>query len=209
MAHALSSGRWLHRPDGATITDDGVVLRTRPGTDLWQRTYYGFRNDNAPALLVDTHENVSLTVHVSFAYRRRFDQAGVVAWLDPDTWVKAGIELENAEMSRLGAVVTNAGYSDWSTRDVPTLTSAWYRLSRRGPDLLVEASLTGSAWEQLRVCHLHALGETTAHMGAAAAVDLSAAALSLGVYACSPEESRFEAVFDSISIEPSTWPAHR
>lgn len=206
--HALSAGRWLHRPEDATITEDGVVLTTQPGTDLWQRTYYGFRHDNAPALLLDTDENLCLTVRVSFNYRARFDQAGVLAWVDADTWVKAGIEREDSDHSRLGTVVTNAGYSDWSTRDVPTVTSVWFRLSRRGPDLLVEASLTGSAWEQLRVCHLHALGETTAEMGVAAPGDVPATPIGLGIYACSPEESRFQATFDSISLEPSRWPAH-
>ncbi len=29
---------------------------TKPHTDLWQRTYYHFRNDNAPVLQMETDE---------------------------------------------------------------------------------------------------------------------------------------------------------
>ena len=65
---------------------------TTAGTDLWQRTYYGFRNDNAPALVLPASGSLSLTVRVSFDYRRRYDQAGVLVHLDSDTWAKASIE---------------------------------------------------------------------------------------------------------------------
>ena len=34
-----------------------VEIVTEPHTDLWQRTYYGFRNDNAPVLQMTTDEN--------------------------------------------------------------------------------------------------------------------------------------------------------
>ena len=43
-------------PDDYTLTDDKVEIITQPETDLWQRTYYHFRNDNAPVLQIETEE---------------------------------------------------------------------------------------------------------------------------------------------------------
>ena len=39
---------WVRKPKQATISDDCIEIITESGTDLWQRTYYGFTNDNAP-----------------------------------------------------------------------------------------------------------------------------------------------------------------
>ena len=33
-----------------SICEQQIVIITEPNTDLWQRTYYGFQNDNAPVL---------------------------------------------------------------------------------------------------------------------------------------------------------------
>jgi hypothetical protein len=207
MGNPLRSGTWLRRTPGAVVDREGVRFSTMPGTDLWQRTYYGFRNDSAPGLLLPVAGNITLTVRASFDYRRRYDQAGVLVHLDAGTWAKASIEHEGYELSRLGSVVTNGGYSDWATRDIASTQQMWYRVSRRGPDFRFEAGPDGLQWEQLRIFHLHRLGETTAEMGAAAALP-EGPAVGIGVYACSPEDSSFEARFDHISVEPSIWQPH-
>ena len=38
------------------IGNDRIEITTAPHTDLWQRTYYHFRNDNAPVLQMETDE---------------------------------------------------------------------------------------------------------------------------------------------------------
>lgn len=207
MGNPLTSAEWLREPAGAVVDADGVRFTTAPGTDLWQRTFYGFRNDNAPALLLPVAGNLTLTVRVAFAYRRRYDQAGVLVHLEADSWAKASIEHEDDELSRLGSVVTNAGYSDWATRDIPSTSQMWYRVSRRGPDFRIEAGPDGTRWEQLRIFHLHRLGETTPAMGAARELP-DGPTVGIGVYACSPEDSSFEARFDRIHVQPSVWEPH-
>ncbi|ETA73631.1 hypothetical protein LEQ_0890c [Ligilactobacillus equi DPC 6820] len=47
---------WIRAPREYEITDEKIKIVTEPGTDLWQRTYYHFRNDNAPVLQVKTTE---------------------------------------------------------------------------------------------------------------------------------------------------------
>ena len=47
---------WVREPKEYTIHDGEIRIITEPGTDLWQRTYYGFQNDNAPVLQLKTAE---------------------------------------------------------------------------------------------------------------------------------------------------------
>ena len=204
----FKEARWLYEPKEHWVQDEKIIIQTEPNTDFWQRSYYGFRNDNAPGLLLDSSNNFTFTVKVDFAYRKQFDQCGVLIYLDSDNWFKASIEFENEKHSRLGSVVTNLGYSDWATTDIKLPANIWYRLSRRGPDFLIESSFDGVQFEQMRIFHLHSLGETTVEMGKVNPPLPSAQKVSFGIYACSPLNSSFKAEFSELSFEPCKWLAH-
>ena len=47
---------WTREPKQYRIDKDKIEIVTMPRTDLWQRTYYHFRNDNAPVLQLETEE---------------------------------------------------------------------------------------------------------------------------------------------------------
>jgi hypothetical protein len=204
----FSTARWLNPPKSYEITDRRVRIITDPGTDFWQRSYYGFRNDNAPALLLERTDNFTFTVKASFAYQNQFDQCGLIIYINSDNLFKASIEYESATLSRLGSVVTNLGYSDWATTDIATPAVMWYRLSRRGPDFLIESSPSGEDFKQMRIFHLHSLGETTAEMGKMDPPVPPTQAIRFGLYACSPLKSSFEARFENWMLEPCQWRAH-
>lgn len=136
---------WTREPLNWEINDDTIRITTRPHTDLWQRTYYHFRNDNAPVLQMTTDERYfSFVVRTEFDSKHRFDQCGVVMYLDSENWLKASIEYENERFQHLGSVVTNLGYSDWATTEIDaSIKSMWYRLSRREDDFCIECSEDG------------------------------------------------------------------
>ncbi len=185
---------WTREPKNYKIMEDSVEIMTEPGTDLWQRTYYGFQNDNAPVLQVKTEEKYfSFIVKTKFESKRRFDQCGVALYLDSENWLKASIEYENETYQRLGSVVTNHGYSDWATTDISAdIKEMWYRLSRRESDFCIECSTDGENFKQMRICHLwDGAGEIV-----------------FGIYACSPEESSFKATFTDMKITECQWKAH-
>ena len=48
--------KWTREPKDYTISEDKIEIITNPYTDLWQRTYYHFINDNAPVLQINTSE---------------------------------------------------------------------------------------------------------------------------------------------------------
>ncbi|WP_163853638.1 DUF1349 domain-containing protein [Paenibacillus elgii] len=185
---------WLNEPVSYSVREDKVIITTDPGTDFWQRTYYGFRNDNAPALLFKINEPYfSFVVRTEFDSKHRFDQCGVIIYQNSDNWFKASIEYENEEYQRLGSVVTNHGFSDWATTDIDSnIKSMFYRVSRRESDFSIENSYDGSEYKQMRIFHLfEGKGE-----------------IQLGIYACSPENSSFKAVFSEMKITECQWKVH-
>lgn len=191
----ISQFRWVNRPQEFKLGPEELSVTTQPHTDLWQKTYYHFVNDNAPMLLMDTEEDYfSFTVKVDVTdSHQRFDQAGIVVYLDSENWLKASIEYENQSFQHLGSVVTNQGFSDWATVQIPTKTqSMYYRLSRRKQDFRIENSLDGINFQQMRICHLNQANGS----------------ISLGIYACSPEDSSFTAHFSALDLGPCLWQAH-
>lgn len=186
---------WIRELEEKSVEQDKIVMITEPGTDLWQRTYYGFRNDNSPALVMETDEKYfSFSVKTEFESKHRFDQCGIVLYQDSDNWLKASVEYENDEYQRLGSVVTNHGYSDWATNDIAAdIKSMYYRLSRRESDFCIECSYDGINYKQMRICHLFEGSDK----------------IRFGIYACSPEKSSFKAIFTEMEITECKWLEHK
>jgi len=187
--------QWTREPASFTVSDDKVEIVTKPHTDLWQRTYYHFRNDNAPVFQMETEEPFfSFVVKTNFEEsHHRFDQCGIVMYLDSDNWLKGSIEYENEDFQHLGSVVTNNGYSDWATTVIDaSVKSMWYRFSRREDDYCIACSVDGEHFSQMRVCHMWQGGGK----------------IRFGIYACSPEDSSFKATFTHMELTECKWLAH-
>lgn len=186
---------WIREPEQYSIKSDKIEIITMPATDLWQRTYYHFRNDNAPVFQMETEDKYfSFWVKTDFSEsHHRFDQCGIVMYLDSENWLKGSVEYENDKFQHLGSVVTNHGYSDWATTAISSeIKSMWYRLSRREDDYCIECSQDGEHFTQMRVCHMWE----------------GAGIIKFGIYACSPEASSFKAVFTDMNITECMWKAH-
>ena len=191
----LTKFEWFREPESYNIKDDVIEVITKPYTDLWQRTYYHFRNDNAPVFQMETEEEYfSFIVKTDFQEScHRFDQCGIVMYLDSENWLKASVEYENKDYQHLGSVVTDQGYSDWATTVIDSsVKSMWYRFSRRDDDYCVECSTDGMEFCQMRICHMHR----------------GKGKIRFGIYACSPEDSSFRAVFSNMQLTECQWKAH-
>ena len=185
---------WTRAPKNYSLNNDKIEIITEPHTDLWQRTYYHFRNDNAPVLQMKTREKYfSFEVKTCFESKVRFDQCVIVLYLNSDNWLKASLEFENNNIQRLGSVVTNNGYSDWASNDIDAkIKTMWFRLSRRENDFLIENSIDGIHYKQMRICHMFNIEDE----------------INFGIYACSPENSSFKASFTDLYITECKWKAH-
>ncbi len=194
MNFNIDNFSWTRQPQNFIIENNTVEITTKPHTDLWQRTFYNFRNDNAPVFQMESDEKFfSFTFKTQFNSVHRFDQCGVVMYLDSDNWIKGSIEFENEDFQHMGSVVTNNGYSDWATCEIPaTVKSAWYRFSRRNNDFRVECSFDGVKFHQLRICHMFNIKDK----------------VKFGIYACSPENSTFKATFSNFELSECKWEPH-
>ncbi len=166
-------------------------LRIEPdaSTDFWRKTHYEFEVDNGHFLFTDVPGDFVLSTHVRFRPVHQYDQAGLMVRISPFCWLKTSVEYEPDGPCRLGAVVTNDGYSDWSTQAFPSdVHEVWLRVRRDGQDYIVDASKSGAEWEQIRMAHLSS--------------DREGATVSGGLYACSPKGSGFVADFTHLTIAP-------
>ena len=181
---------WHAPPPRWETGSSGLLLATAAGTDFWQGTHYGFRVDNGHALLAAVSGDFVLTTQVRTHPRHQYDQAGLMVRLGPDCWLKTSVEFEPGEPSRLGAVVTNHGWSDWSTQDIEAERGreVAFRITRRGADYLVEAAPAGAHWSQIRLARLH---------------DDRGGEVRAGLYACSPKDAGFEAAFTHLTMAPA------
>ena len=185
---------WLNPAGFSYVENEKIIIVTDPNTDFWQRTYYGFQVGNGPALVMPCKEDFTFTVKCEFESKTQYDQCGIILYHSDACWFKGGVEFEDSQVSRLGSVVTNYGYSDWATTDISTeLSQMWYRVSRKGSDYLLENSLEGKEFKQMRLFHLHSTEEL----------------VNVGIYACSPKESSFRATFSEFNLEKSTWEAYQ
>jgi hypothetical protein len=124
-----------------------------------------------------------MSVKVIPAPNTHYDQAGLMVRASEICWLKTSAEFELPGWSRLGAVVTNDGWSDWSTHDVRD-DEYRLRIRRSGSDFFVDAAVGDDEWSQLRVTHL---GD-------------AAGTVNAGIYACAPLGSGFPVHFRSFTI---------
>lgn len=190
----LEKMEWFRLPEEYRIDEDRIYITSHPFTDLWQKTYYHFVNDNAPLFLTETERDFfTFQVKTHFKGKRRFDQCGIILWVDSENWIKASAEYQDENTLQLGSVVTQSGYSDWASFDIPaSIDTLWYRLSRREDDWQVAVSFDGDTWQQIRICHLFKkLREVR-----------------FGIYIASPEDSSFTAEFSQLQLMNCTWKSH-
>lgn len=177
MRRAIALMKWLNEPEWGW-DGDALWVRTKSGTDYWQRTHYGFRRDNAHALVREVEGDFRMRARFRFEPEAQYDQCGLVVRANENCWFKCSVEHELEGDCRLGSVVTNGGYSDWATQDIPAAVREMsYEVEVGGRDLIARSSADGRVWRQMRVAHL--------------GTELPLVA---GIYGCSPvgEGFRFE-----------------
>jgi regulation of enolase protein 1 (concanavalin A-like superfamily) len=185
--------QWRCPPQDWRVSNGALIVRPDADTDYWQRTNVGFRADNGHLLYAAVSGDFVLSTRVRFTPANMYDQSGLMVRFSEDCWLKTSVEYEPDIPNRLGAVVTNHGYSDWSTQDVADdLTEISLRVRRVDRTYFVEYTLEDKPgddtyWSQLRVATLHE--------------DDGRSPIPCGLYACSPKGAGYSAWFEYLKIE--------
>jgi hypothetical protein len=186
---AFDALHWLNPPDDFAVEGAALTLRTRPRTDFWQRTHYGFRRDDGHFLFTRRAADFVAEASVTLKPEAEYDQAGLMVRCSASCWLKTACEYQPGKPSQLGAVVTNAGYSDWSYRPVtPFPATVRYRVERAGGDYIVSAQVDA--------------GEMAVHRIARLIEDDGRGDVEVGIYACSPNGDGCPVTFGPLSVRP-------
>lgn len=116
---------------------EGLCVLPPALQDSWSRTFYEplLVKNNAAALLASVPSSAEATAEIDCFMRplHQFDQVGLFVSISDDCFVKAGLEYADGKL-HLSVVVTNNGFSDWSTQvraATPScMSSACIRLPR-------------------------------------------------------------------------------
>jgi regulation of enolase protein 1 (concanavalin A-like superfamily) len=177
--------RWLNPPPDFQIRDNAIFARTAAKTDFWQDTFYGFRRDSGHFYGKPVTGDFTAEVTIHGRYEALYDQAGLMARIDDQHWVKAGIEQSDGE-AYLSVVVTNA-HSDWSLIKFDRAADGVrIRLTRHGEAIRVQyIDPSDGGWKLARLAYLK-----------------PAASLEIGIMCCSPKREGFEVTFRDFAIGP-------
>lgn len=180
--------KWFSPPEKWEVNykKKNLLIKTDKETDFWQKTHYEFQADNGHFLYYELTGDFRLITKVKSKPKNKYDQAGLMVRFSKDNWLKTSVEYIPNGNSKLGVVVTNNGYSDWSSQEfLENMNSLFYRITRRESNYYVDYSLDGNEWKQIRMAHLFEEKDC----------------IKVGIYACSPQGEDYEAEFDFIKIE--------
>ncbi|WP_314589227.1 DUF1349 domain-containing protein [Paenibacillus terrigena] len=184
----------MNEPSHCRIADESLYIHSKPETDFWLKTHYGFEVMNGHVLYESVATDFVAEVSLRMKPVSTYDQAGLFVMVSDTCWLKTSLEYIPSGPSHLGAVVTNHGYSDWSTQNYDnTLVTQplSFRVERKGSDytILTKTPSNPGAWEQIRIAHLHE--------------DTALVPLKIGLYCCSPTANGggFETCFHTFTIE--------
>jgi len=181
---ARQDGVWLNEPERWTARGDSLEIVTDKATDFWQKTHYGFCRDSGHFLGFRTAEAFTAELRVQCDFQELYDQAGIMVRVDPEHWVKAGIEFSDGR-AMLSSVLTN-GQSDWATAPYgQDAVDFWMRVTVADGVLRLQASADGKVWPLVRLAPF-----------------IKAQSFWVGPMACTPERDGLPVKFTGFSLKP-------
>ncbi|MGA2921870.1 MAG: DUF1349 domain-containing protein [Candidatus Sulfotelmatobacter sp.] len=178
----LHSMKWLNDPAWVTISTEKLIVRARPKTDFWRKTFYGYVTDNGHFLHLPVAGDFDFVARIDGQYAALYDQAGLMVRIDAQNWVKCGTEFfDNA---RHASVVFTREFSDWSTmNDLATSGPVWWKVVRKPDSLETLCSVDGKNFTSVRMGYL-----------------VPSASAEVGIMCAAPEGPGFQCVFDNLKL---------
>jgi regulation of enolase protein 1 (concanavalin A-like superfamily) len=174
--------KWLNEPASVTISEGKLVVRAKPKTDFWRKTFYGYITDNGHFFHLPVSGDFVFEARVDGQYAALYDQAGLMVRIDAQNWVKCGTEFfDNA---RHASVVFTHDFSDWSTmNDLVASGPVWWRVVRKPDSLETLCSADGKNFTSVRMGYL-----------------VPSASAEVGIMCAGPEGGGFQCVFDNLKL---------
>ncbi len=190
----LNEMKWMNDPERFIVNENEIIIETSPYTQLWSRTYFKCVCANAPMLILPVEENFTFSAKVNYVFNEVNDQAGIIIYANSDNYLKACVQCLDSSTNLLSTTLTHHGYSDIASREIGSgVAYMYFRLSHRDGDFLIENSFDGVHYKHMRMFHLK----------------MREGYFNVGVFACSPYNSSFDAKFSKLSIDDCIWPEYK
>jgi regulation of enolase protein 1 (concanavalin A-like superfamily) len=177
--------KWMNDPASFKHSGEELVVRSKPKTDFWRKTYYGYITDNGHFFHLPVTGDFVFEARINGQYGALYDQAGLMVRLDSGNWMKCGTEF--FDKRRHASVVFTRDFSDWSTMpDLSETASVWWRALRKKDSIETHCSLDGRSFLAVR----------QGYFPPEAKVDV-------GIMCAAPEGPGFDATFDHLKLEQS------
>ncbi len=174
---------WLNEPASWSKSGDKLVVRSRPKTDFWRKTFYGYITDNGHFFHLTASGDFVFEARVNGQYAALYDQAGLMVRLDAQNWMKCGTEFFDDQ--RHASVVFTRDFSDWSTMpDLSNTAPVWWRAVRKKDSIETLCSVDGKKFTSVRQGYF-----------------MPQVKVAVGIMCAAPEGAGFQAVFDSLKLE--------
>jgi hypothetical protein len=173
---------WMNDPVSSTRDGDRIVVRSKPKTDFWRKTFYGYVTDNGHFFHVPVSGDFVFEARVGGQYASLYDQAGLMVRRDPENWMKCGTEFFDG--ARHASVVFTREFSDWSTmKDLSDSAPVWWRAVRKKDSIETLCSVDGKNFVSVRQGYFMTTPE-----------------VQVGIMCAAPEGAGFDAVFDQLKL---------
>src|SRR5436189_5282849 len=85
--------KWMNEPASWKVADRKITVRSKPKTDFWRKTFYGYITDNGHFFHLSVEGEFTFEARVSGQYAALYDQAGLMVRVNAENWVKCGTEV--------------------------------------------------------------------------------------------------------------------
>ena len=179
----ISKLEWINPPAEVSFAPGTVTAKSKPRTDFWRKTFYGYITDNGHLFSLPVFGDFQFQARVNGKYATLYDQAGLMVRLDEKRWMKCGSEFVDGK--RWASVVFTHDFSDWSTmEDLSQDAPVYWRVARKKDSIEAQVSRDGATWQTIRQGYFPPAVEVR-----------------VGVMCAAPEGAGFVATFDELRLD--------
>jgi regulation of enolase protein 1 (concanavalin A-like superfamily) len=176
---------WINEPKNVEFIEQGLLITTKPYTDFWQNASFGISKDDGHFFACNKGGNFSITGKWSFDKAVESAQCGIMIKSDKKNWIKVGMLTTDPNAIKIGVVVANNGYCDWSSVNLNNdVNTVYFKIMRRESNFVIYYACQDEKFEQIRVIN---------HPNMTDIVEA-------GAYACSPKDEGFDCILEEIAI---------
>lgn len=179
----LHTLRWFREPQLYILNDEKLVLETEPHTDM-----RSFRDEehNAFGLLGNMTDHVSFRLRMDFSKMHPGDECGALLRMSDYRWLRFGITQRDKEVSEIFADRVLADMHDRSIREVGSgIVALYLKVEYSHGHAVFSYSMNDTRYTLLRTVDFPDQTD----------------AVQAGLYACSRDDSYFDATFSRIEKE--------